>query len=334
MSMKKSVLALVLALAALSGFAALELHVAPIAILDDSKSAPPEGVNPGADLIGSLSEIATGSGVVVHAVESPPASPVQSYLDAARLCHSRGYGLLLYGFVKRSELLLTAEVKLFDAEKGAVAASFFNSDDTNHYPRLMKDLARRIEEYFSADIGLHPPARSEPRRNLLSMPVSLGYWTPAGGQWSNVLAGLASVSLGARFIPARPLFTFLARPCFVAFGVQAEYGLGMNQPGYETFFLHEARLRIPVELGAEISTGHVLGLAVGPLLIVDTIVQDRLYASSSTSVTTVGGVTLGAYYRYTVTRSISLGCAAVVDIGLYSTPLVTVSPRFDVEFSP
>ena len=62
-------------------------------------------------------------------------------------------------------------------------------------------------------------------------------------------------------------------------------------------------MRFPVELGAEISTGHVLALTAGPLLVVDTIVQDRLYASSSTSVTTVGGVSLGAYYRYAVSEA-------------------------------
>ena len=335
MALKKGVLVMTFALAASSCFAALELHVAPLAVIDDSGGSAPGTLNPGEDLVRSLSEFAGGSAFVVRAVENPPASPIRTYLDAARLCQSRGYGYLLYGFVKRGEFSVTAEVKLLDAEKAVVAASFFNTDDSSHYPRLMKNLAVRIEDYFAADIGLNPPKRKqETQRNLLSIPVSLGYWTPAGGEWSTVLAGLASVSLGARFVPANPLFTFLARPWFVALGIQAEYSLGLNQPGYESFLLHEARVRFPVELGAEISTGHVIAVLGGPLFIVDAIVQDRLYASSSTSVTTVGGVSLGAYYRYAISEAISLGCAAVVDIAMYATPLVTVSPRFDIEFTP
>ncbi len=323
------------ALAALPVFAALELHVAPLAVLEDSGGPAAGTLNPGEDLVRNLSEIAGGSALIVRAVDAPPSAPIRSYLDAARLCQSRGYALLLYGFVRHSDLSVSAEVKLLDAEKGTVAASFFNADDSRHYPRLMKDLAGRIQDYFSADVGLSPPPKKpEPERNLLSVPLSLGYWTPAGGEWSRVLAGLGSLSIGARFIPALPLFTFLTRPWFVAFGVQAEYGLGLNQPGYESFLLHEARVRIPIELGAEISAGHVLALAAGPLLVVDAMVQDRLYASSSASVTTVGGVSFGAHYRYAVSDSLSVGCGTIIDVAMYAAPLVTVSPRFDVVFTP
>ncbi len=331
----KIALVLVLVLTATPSFAALELHVAPLAVMDDPSGAAAGNTNPGEDLVRNLSEIAAGSALVVRAVEDPPAALVRSYLDAARLCQSRGYGLLLYGFVKRSELSVSAEVKLLDAEKGLVAASFFNTDDARHYPRLMKDLATRIQDYFSVDVGLNPPPRRpEPQRNVLSMPASLGYWTPVGGEWSHVLAGLGSVSLGARFIPARPLFTFLTRPWFVALGIQAEYGLGMNQPGYESFLLHEARVRIPVELGAEVSPGHVLAMSAGPLLVVDAMIQDQLYAPTSTSVTTVGGLSFGAHYRYTVSDSLSVGCGTIVDVAMYASPLVTISPRFDIELTP
>jgi hypothetical protein len=51
-------------------------------------------------------------------------------------------------------------------------------------------------------------------------------------------------------------------------------------------------------------------------------------------VTTVGGLALGACYRYTISESISVGCAVVVDVAMYANPLVTVSPRIDVELTP
>ena len=82
-----------------------------------------------------------------------PSAHISTRPGSAR---AEGYGYLLYGFVKHSEFSVTAEVKLLDAEKAAVAASFFNSDDSSHYPRLMKDLAVRIEEYFCRGHRVEP----------------------------------------------------------------------------------------------------------------------------------------------------------------------------------
>ncbi len=315
--------------------AGLEVRVAAFVVLEESGDASATTLRPEQDLLRSLAERAAGPGLIFRAIEAPPADPIRTYLDAASLCQSRGYGLLLYGYVKRNEFSVSAEVKLLDAQKGEVAASFFNSDDAGHYARLMQDLAVRITDYFYQDVGLDPsPRAEEPQRNLVSIPASLGYWTPAGGAWGEVLAGLASVSVGFQFVPARPLFTFLSHGWQMAFGLEAEYALGLNQPAHERFFLHEARVRLPVSLAVDLTAGHLAGAGAGPLLVVDAMIQDQLYASSHSTVTTVGGISFAAFYRFAASDFISLGFTTVIDVAFYSRPLVTVSPRFGVELRP
>jgi hypothetical protein len=334
MGFRADLFILTMALAPLPGIAGVELFIAPLVIQDDSGSAAAVGLHPEADLLRDLAEAAHDVLAVRPTVELPDA-PVQTFLDATLLCQRQGYGFLLYGYVKRSEFSVSAEVKLLDSEKNEVTANFFNSDDRNHYLRLMHDLAARIVDYFYNDAGLKPVVRkSSPRHDLLAFAFSLGYWTPSGNEWGPVLAGLGSVSTGISFIPSLPLFLLMSREWYVSLGAGVEYGLGMNQPGHESFFLHSTKLRFPVELHVQLGDDHAFGLGAGPLFQVDTMVQDRMYDSPFIAATAVSGVTISAQYHYAASPLFSLGLAAVADIAFYAHPLVTISPRLFLLFMP
>jgi hypothetical protein len=312
---------------------AVEVSLAPLEVVDETGASPP--LRPGADLGRTLAGMGAGGILDLRPMEEDPTVEVRSLLDASRLCRSSGYPLLLYGFVRRTALSFAAEIKLYDAEKGAVAASFFASDDTGHYDRFMKDLATRILDYFAAGTphGATTVTR-DPERNLVGVPISLGYWTPAGGGWNQLLAGLGSATLGFRFVPSRPLFTFLSRQWIVGFGVDAEYGLGMSQPGFESSFLHTVHVRIPVECGVELARGHSIGMNVGALLSVDILSQDRLYSSPYVGATSAAGITAAALYRYEASNLVTIGCSMVFDVAFYAIPLVTISPRLFLELTP
>jgi hypothetical protein len=315
--------------------AAVEVYLTPLNLIDDASVAAPAPLRPEADLTRAMIDLGAGNIVDLQPADPGQTSDVRSLLDASRLCQSNGYSLLLYGFVKRSALSFAAEVKLFDADKGSVAASFFASDDSGHYDRLMQDLAERIRDYFAAATGPRTTLiPRDPERNLLILPVALGYWTPAGGGWNQVLAGLGSASLGFRFMPSRPLFTFLSRQWVAAFGMDADYQLGMNQPGFESSFLHSLHLRIPVECSIELSQGHLIGAGVGALLVVDILSQDRLYSSPYLGATTAPGLSASVMYRYEASGGVTVGCSTILDVAFYTPPLVTVSPRIFLEFTP
>jgi hypothetical protein len=195
------------------------------------------------------------------------------------------------------------------------------------------DLAGKILAYFRDELGLGPGLpRSGPEKDLLTLPTSLGYWTPLGGPWGGALKGVACARAGLRLVPVSPLFSFAARPCRLALGLDLEYALGLNGPGLQSFVLHGLRLRLPVEAFMELGGGHSLGLGLGPLLQVDTMVQPRIHDSNLARTTISPGAFLSLSYRYALTRNASVGLSNDIEIASYSRPLISYSPTICLDF--
>lgn len=311
---------------------ALAVYLAPIAYHDESGAESEGSRRPSEDLFRRFVKAELNQSVVFRKVDGAGQSPPESFLDAARLCESQGYSYLLYGFVKRTSYSYYAEVKLLSRERKDIASAFIDSDDDQHYERFVDDLCGKIIAYFRDDLGMGPPRpQDRPARNILTLPVNLGYWTPMGG-WNASMSGLVCADVGIRFVPMMPLFHIWNTPGFLALGLDAEYGLGMNQPGLEPFFLHAVRLRLPVEAFLDLGNSSRLGLGLGPLLEIDTMLQSRLYSSTLTATTVTPGVSFSIRYQYALSRSLSLGLANILDVAFYSQPLVMFSPRLSFDF--
>jgi hypothetical protein len=233
--------------------------------------------------------------------------------------------------VRRTENAFHAEIKLYDSEAGEIVAVFFGSDDRRHYDRLVSDVARKILDWFRSEVGFAPRAVPEPARNIVSLPCSLGAWTPLGGDWGRVTTGLAAVAVGVRLVPVRPLFHVRTRPGEVAVQAGIEYALGTNERDYESFYVHLTRVRLTVEASVDIAPRMSLSLGVGPLLAVDTMAQDRLYDSAVVETAVAAGVSLALDYRYAASEGLALGLSNVVDIAAYEDPLAVYSPRLLVD---
>ncbi len=312
---------------------AIDVVLAPLALQHEgAKPATPVAPRPEADLLRALAAQQRGERALVRRANAAGDAP-RSLLDAARLCEAHGYGYLLYGWVRRTDYAYHAEVKLFDSEGGEVVAVFFGSDDERHYERLIKDVATKIIAYFGDEVGLLPQRETPRDRNLLTLPCALGAWTPIAGDWSRVTTGLAAVAAGVRFAPVRPLFALGRRQGYTAFGLDVEYALGMNDPGYESFFLHMARVRLTVEADVELGARHSIGLGLGPLLAIDTMAQDRLYDRLVVETTVAAGASFSIFYRYALSQRAALGFTNVIDIAAYTNPLVIYSPRLFVELA-
>ncbi len=333
MSTTRIVLVFVSVLGVLSPLArldAMEIYLAPISYQDEAAtgdtqaSATPQ---PAVDLMKRFEATALADGVAMRAAVELTGEAPRTYLEAAAACESQGYPYLLYGFVKHTEYSYYAELKLLEREGKNVAVAFISGDDGSHYDRLIDDLAGKLASYVRNDLGMAPPPTPrQPDRDLIALPMSVGWWTPLGGSWSDALAGLATASVSMRFVPARPLFQLWTRPCFLALGLDVVYALGTNQPGLESFFLHAARVRLPVEAYLDLGSGHRVGLGVGPLLEVDTMAQSKLYGSTVVTSTVVPGASVSVIYQYTVASAVTLGLVNTLDIAAYSTPLVSWSP--------
>lgn len=317
---------------------AMEIYLAPISYQDETATSDaPASVSPqpGTDLMKRFEATALADGVTVRSAVELSGEPPRTYLDAAAACESQGYQYLLYGFVKRTEYAYYAELKLLEREGKNVAVAFISGDDAGHYDRLLDDLASKVASYVRDDLGMAPPPTPrEPDRDLIALPMSVGWWTPMGGSWSDALAGLATASLSMRFIPARPLFQLWTRPGFLALGLDVAYALGTNQAGVESFFLHAARVRLPVEAYLDLGAGHRVGLGVGPMLEVDTMAQSKLYGATVVTSTVVPGASFSVIYHYTIGPAVTLGLVNTFDVAAYSTPLVSWSPAVVVSLWP
>jgi hypothetical protein len=307
---------------------AIELYLAPLAVQDETGKSVEGQEKPEADLLQAFQKIAVGEAVSIRSAPIGSEELPRSFLDAARLSEWGGYQYLLYGYVKKGEYSYSAEVKLLERERKEVVSVFFAGDDRAHYQRLMDDLAGKILDYFYREVGVQAPEKGpEPERNLLSFPLSLGYWTPAVRDWGRVVAGLGALNAGVRFIPVRN------GNLYFSLGADLEYALGMNEQSYESFFLHTAKLRLPIEGVFELGRGQSFGLWLGPLLQIDVLAQTRHYEAPFTGVTAVMGLSFGFLYRCVLTDTLALGFANVFDVAMYTIALVEYSPRVFVEFS-
>jgi len=318
-----------------ASLAGLDVVLAPLVFQDSRGEVPAAGSEPPrleADLLRAIAALRPSDKLFVRRANPAGERPPRTMLEASRLCEAHAYEYLLYGFLRLNESSYHAEVKLFESEADRVVVVFFASDDKRHYERLVGDVAAKILAFFHNDVGLAPDHVPEPERNIFRIPCALGYWTPASEDWNRVTAGLAAVTVGARFIPTYPLFTLGRRQGYAAFGLDVDYALAKNEPGYESFFLHTARVRLPVEAFVELAGGHAIGIGVGPLLQIDIMAQDRLYDAVVVETTVVSGASLILSYRYAFSDSFALGFANVLDWAAYADPLLSYSPRLVADF--
>ncbi len=327
--MKKRICAVFLLLMlAASGLSAVEVFLAPLPLQDEMGNVLGDQEKPEADLLEAMKQAITGDELAVKPADMEGAQPPRSFLDAARLTENGGYAYLLYGYVKKTEYSYQAEVKLLERERKEVVSVFFAGDDRAHYERLMADLAGKITSYFYTEVGVKPAEKGpEPERNLLSIPASLGWWTPAQMDWGRSLVGLAAVHGGIRLIPVK------ASRLYLAIGADLEYQIGKNQTAYENFVLHTLKVRLPIQGLFEMGKGQTFGLWLGPLFQMDLLAQAAHYADPYVGLTAVMGLSFGILYRSQITDTLAVGLDNVFDVAVYTPALLTYSPRVFVEFA-
>jgi len=312
--------------ASVLSLSALDVRIAAIVVQDEEGYSGP-AARPSADLAERFGTIALGD-ELTFALADPSLSAPRSFLEAMAICESRAYSYLIYGFVKRTDTSLYAELKLVDAESGKLAANFFSMDGADDYGRLIDDEANKIVGYFRNVVGVAKTApKAEPRRNVLLVRPGIGYWSPVSGQWDRAIAGLVSAGSGIRLVPEYPSFAWQSKECYWSAGLDVEYALGMNEPDYEESFLHVVKARLPIELTIELSTRHSLMAGIAGLFEMDILSQSRRYADTVLEMTAAPGLSAMIGYRYAVSKGFSVSLDVVLDAAFYDVSLWSISPR-------
>jgi hypothetical protein len=331
-SLHRFTLAMLLFLALPFDAKALSVRIAPLALLGTAADEPGGRSRPDTDLLRKLDSLPLAGSLSFAAtdkIESPPLS----FLDAARLCESRAYPYLVYGYLRKQESVYSAELKLLSREGKRILAIFVAGDDEEHYERLIADLSDKIAEYFLDELAIAPDnRRGDPERNLFEIPLAAGYWTP-GGAWSKGLMGLFCVDIGLRFIPKRPVVGLKSRPFYIGIGLEGEYSMGRNRPECETSSMHRIQARLPLEFFLGTRGGGELGFALGGLMEFDILKQNRKYGEVHSETRSAGGFLASLMYRRFVSDRFSVGFETEYETIFYSRPLIIASPRILFEYA-
>jgi hypothetical protein len=312
----------------LSAVAGMDIHIAPIVYVEDP---PPDGrgtrVDVTSDLLSELSGIPLNGAVSFRKAAVAGKAFPSSLLEALRLCEEGDYDYVIYGYVRHGTNSCSLELKLVDREARAIAVSFLASDGADKYERLIRDGAGKVASYFRDDLGFGgPEIEVEPARNIWSVPIDIGYWTPTGGNWGARLAGVARIGAAVRLIPAYPTFVSDSRDGYIAAAARLEYAIGLGEEGFEQAFLHSAIVGAGTEAGWNIDTRNALVAEAGVLVRADFLSISKKYEGVRLSFSAAPGLYLGAGYRYAINDRVALGASLRVDAVFYEPILYLLSP--------
>lgn len=240
---------------------------------------------------------------------------VQSILDAQKVCSLVTCDYLLYGYVKKSDIRWSAEIKLFNAHTKKHDAVFFASDDSEHYERFCETAARNIAEWFAGELGIRPEHKMpEERRFALDLPFNAGYWTYADSEWANVLLGTINVNTGTEFSPGLTLPIFFGKKFDVSFGLLLGYRLAVGNPTAYKAYLHGLNIIIPAYLNCYLTDRHKIIFGTGLLYESDFLILYKKYEDSSLHIVNQFGTLISLEYRYKLNDKFSLNGGFDFDI--------------------
>lgn len=309
---------------------AIEVRVAPIVFLDDSRGglAPPPAVE--RSLCERLSR-RFFEGRVTFQSSGNEAAP-RSLLEALRLADSRGYPYLVYGYMRRTDETLALELKLADRAARTIAAIFFSGDSSDRYERLVDDMDAKIASYFEESLGLARSGETTVRGRTWSIPVAVGWWGPGTSPWSGALSGLVHAEIGVLLRPRMRERGKGLKARRLGAGTDLEYSLGTSVPGVEEAMLHGVAWRFYADWEADLGEFGRLGASAGPFLRADILAQSRKYQGPYVDAAAVLGVGGRVRYAWRLSGRASMGLCLGVDLAFYAEPLLVLSTALRTEF--
>ena len=289
---------------------AIEIAFAPLVIEGEltDRVLTPRGKAEARQLKRMLNDLDTTDAIKTSFHDNPPSlEDTITILDAGAFSTYHGIEILVYGRIFFTPQYIDAVVRVYEAETNEIQKTLYSRDSADHQERLLQDLANKLYDYLTRELGLAPiRIAREKERALLDFRGGLSYWTPAG-QWRQSLSGIHALELGAYLTPIYPLRERGAWLNGIRLGVSMNYRIGINTPGSERFVYHGLRFGIPIEFTHDYREEHRITLYFQPLMQLDIISQERHYSDRWVGSTATGGVGIGSSYTFKLTPSSSIG---------------------------
>jgi hypothetical protein len=308
---------------------ALEMYIAPFYFIDEVDERVDTRNNYQKRLLNELGSVATGFDIRFKEVRAN-INPPQTVSDAIRVCRSEQAEYLLYGFISRKEYTIQGEIRLFDYEKRAVAEYFFSMDTIENELRLIKDFSKKIIEYVEKNYNIQIITEKPAEYSHFSALTRLGYWSPVDANWRDLIIGTFLLNGGIKFIPTDRAFVYKGFIFYASIGVDISYRLGVGNE-YEAWD-HSFTVYNPVNLHMKLNDRNELYAGIGYSYSIDLLNIKKPYENPSLEKYDGFGVFFDAGYQHKFKENIFLFADLRLELRLYQTYMLAVSPTVGVEF--
>ena len=309
------------------------IHVAPFYHIDEAK----DEVHPNNDyhkmLIQKLHKIETGLDIVFSLASlSNVINPPQSLAEAIRVCQNEHANYLLYGYIATRDYTIYAEIKLLDYERRSITRIFYSTDDLANIDRLLNDLTVKIltfvEETYNIKILEHEPQYTE-----WWAYGRLGYWTPIGNEWFDLMIGTVSIDFGIVFFPADRLFVWWGFPVNLSIGLEVSYQFGLGKPDRYKAYDHIITFGLPFRITMRLNDQHGISGGIGLLYRFDLLQFQAPYDDGKLLPYTSLGASVPIGYSFRIREYLAISADNRFDILLnYNTAFFSYSLRFGVDY--
>lgn len=332
--MKKTLIVLIsLSLSVVSVFAT-DVAIAPMLLVDRVNDKKDTSVFIHGDLFDELGKFDTGSILVFSKIHNAKINPPQSVKDATAVAYNEKVEYLLYGFVTKDEYAIQATVNLFDANTGSNITAFYGSDSVDHYDRLIRDMANKILVYFDESLHLVALQESMPeQQSRLSVPVSIGYWTPTSSDWARFIIGTAAINSGLTFIPNDCLFIKNGNVYYASASLDVSYRYGIVNPDIQKGSLHSMGFALPFLMHRAFNDKQEIFGGLGPMYSLEILKNQEKYADAASHIYNDFGMLIVIGYQYNLDNGLHLLFDSRFDIRFYSETMISWSPRIGIEYT-
>jgi len=303
----------------------LEVYVAPLLYIDETAEFSRNTEIVQSDLLNALWAVETGVVLQFDNLKDNRINPPQSLTDAVTVCRNERVEYLLYGYVTRREHNVQAEIRLFDYANRQIKQSFFGMDDSAHYERLINDIALKIivfiQETFNFDI-----IREYIGMTRLTIPVSVGYWTPMAQDWVEMMLGTVAAGTGLEFIPKDNLFVFRGKLGYLSTGIDIKYRFGIGNPVRYEAYNNTLYFTMPIRLHVSLTRQHEIFVGLGFVYFLELFSMADKYDEMQNYVYNNFGLNISFGYRFAFNRTLSIFFRNDFDFLFNEQSLITYAP--------
>ena len=257
-------------------------------------------------------------------------NPPQSVAEAIRVCQNERANYLLYGYIAKREYTTYAELKMLDYQNRSLIHVFYAVDDLDNFERLLDDLTIKILSFVEDNFNLNI-LNKEPKYTEWWAYGKLGYWTPIGKDWTNLMIGTGIVDLGVKFVPSDRLFVLSGFSFDLSVGLGFSYQFGLGNPDRYEAFNHILTVALPVRLRMKLNAQNALSIGAGLLYTFDLLQFTDTHDDSKMKVFRSIGNSALLGYDFRVRENISLCVDNQFEFHYYEKLRVTYSLRLGVD---